>query len=398
MLNILLLIGIAVLLGFGGGKYVEKIKSPQVVGFILAGFILGASVLRVFDTALVEQLDIISYLALAFIGFDVGGEMTIKLFRKLGKSIVIITVLEAMGAFVLVASAVFLYTREVHTALIFGGLACATAPAATVVVLREYKAAGPLTSTLFAVVALDDAIAITIYSFASAFSKSFIGGEVSFSQVVIVPFIEIIGSLGLGLVIGFVLSRLFIRMHDPKELLIVGFGGLLVCSGLALELGFSLILANMALGMTLVNLLEGDKSAFNSVMAMAPPIYIIFFFLVGARLQLSLLTQLGGLGLIYIVFRISGKTVGAYTGARVSGADEVVQKYLGLCLLPQGGVAVGLSIQALHEFRAFGPAGVHLGLLAVNVIAATTFILEMIGPPSTRYAIIKAGESHIEEY
>ena len=172
----------------------------------------------------------------------------------------------------------------------------------------------------------------------------------------------------------------------------------MVCSGLALELGFSLILANMALGMTLVNLLEGDKSAFNSVMDMAPPIYIIFFFLVGARLQLSLLTQLGGLGLIYIVFRISGKTVGAYTGARVSGADENVRKYLGLCLLPQGGVAVGLSIQALHEFKTFGPAGVQLGLLAVNVIAATTFILEMIGPPSTRYAIIKAGESHIEKY
>ncbi len=101
---------------------------------------------------------------------------------------------------------------------------------------------------------------------------------------------------------------------------------------------------------------------------------------------------------VYIVFRISGKTVGTYTGARVSGADEVVQKYLGLCLLPQGGVAVGLSIQAMHEFKTFGPAGVQLGLLAVNVIAATTFILEMIGPPSTRYAIIKAGESHIEEY
>ncbi len=398
MLNILLLIGIAVLIGFGGGKYVERFKSPQVVGFILAGFILGASVLKVFDTVLVEQLDIISYLALAFIGFDVGGEMTFKLFRKLGKSIVIITILEAFGAFALVASAVFLYTKDVHTALIFGGLACATAPAATVVVLREYKASGPLTSTLFAVVALDDAIAIIIYSFASAFAKNFISnGSASFSKIAIIPAVEIFGSLILGLFIGVLLSRLVIRMHDPTELIIVLFGGILVCSGLALQFHFSLILANMALGMTLVNLLHGDKTAFNSVMTMAPPIYIIFFFLVGARLQISLLSQLGVLGLIYIVFRISGKTVGSFVGARISGADENVQKYLGLCLLPQGGVAVGLSIQALQDFKAFGPAGVHLGLLAVNVIAATTFILELIGPPTTRFAIIRAGESHIEK-
>ncbi|MFQ6136421.1 MAG: cation:proton antiporter, partial [Candidatus Hydrothermarchaeales archaeon] len=167
-------------------------------------------------------------------------------------------------------------------------------------------------------------------------------------------------------------------------------------SGLALQFGFPLILANMSLGMTLVNLLHGDKTAFNSAMTLAPPIYIIFFFLVGARLQISLLTQLGGLGLIYIVFRILGKTSGSFVGARISGAEENIQKYLGLCLLPQGGVAVGLSIEALQEFRAFGPAGIQLGLLAVNVIAATTFVLEMIGPPSTRYAIIKAGESRVE--
>ncbi|MFQ5887073.1 MAG: cation:proton antiporter [Candidatus Hydrothermarchaeales archaeon] len=403
MVNILLLIGIAVLLGFIGGKYIERVKSPQVVGFILMGFILGSLGLKIFDTApiaLVEQLDIISYVALAFIGFDVGGEMTIKLFKKLGKSIVVITILEALGAFILVASAVFLYTKQMPTALIFGGLACATAPAATVLVLREYKASGPLTSTLFAVVALDDAIAIILYSFASAFSKNFIeNGSISFSKIAIIPAKEIFGSLVLGLLIGAVFSRVVLRMHDPNELIIVAFGAILVCSGLALQYGFSLILANMALGMTLVNLLHGDKTAFNSVMQMAPPIYIIFFFLVGARLQISSFSQihLWGLMLIYIAFRISGKMLGSFIGARLSGAEENIQKYLGLCLLPQGGVAVGLSIQALQEFSAF-PSGRELGLLAVTVIAATTFVLELIGPPSTRYAIIKAGESNVEKY
>ncbi len=397
MPNILSLIGIAVLLGFGGGKYIERVKSPQVVGFILAGFIFGVSVLNVFDIALIERLDILNYLALSFIGFDVGGVLTIKLFKKLGKSIVVITILQTVGTFILVASAIFLYTKEMHTALIFGGLASATAPAATVLVLREYKASGLLTSTLLAVVALDDALAIIIYSFASAFSKTVIsGGTISFSQVALVPAVEIFGSLISGILVGSILSRIIIKMHDPNELLIVTFGGILVCSGLALQYGFSLILVNMTLGMTLVNLLEGDKTAFNSVMVLAPPIYIVFFFLVGARLQISLLTKLGGLGLIFIVFRIFGKTTGTFIGARISNAEEKVEKYLGLCLLPLGGVAVGLSIQALQEFRALGPQGVQLGLLAVNVIAATTFVFEMIGPPLTRYAIIKSGESCVE--
>ncbi len=136
MPNILSLIGIAVLLGFGGGKYVERVKSSHVVGFILADFISGVSVLNVFDIALIERLYIINYLALSFIGFDVSGVLTIKRFKKLGKSIVVITILQTIGTFILVASAIFFYTKEMHTALIFGGLASATAPAATVLVLR----------------------------------------------------------------------------------------------------------------------------------------------------------------------------------------------------------------------------------------------------------------------
>ena len=320
-------------------------------------------------------------------------------YRKFGKSIILITVLQTFGTFFLVAIGVFLYTKQFHIALIFGGLASATAPAATVVVLREYKASGPLTSTLFAVVALDDALAIMIYTFASAYAKNFIGGwSFTFKQVVLTPAKEIFGSLILGAIIGILLSRLVMRMHSPEELVIVVFGSILICAGFALEYNFSLILANMALGMTLVNLLHGDKTAFNHVMSLTPPIYILFFFLVGARLQISLLTQLGGLSLIFIVCRIFGKYTGSYIGGHVSGAEENIKNYLGLSLLPLGGVAVGLSIQTLQEFRAFGASGAHLGLLAVNVVAISVFVFEMIGPPFTRYAILKAGESHIEEF
>lgn len=398
MFNILILIGIALLLGFGGGKYMERLNSPQVVGFILVGFFLGVSVLKVFDTALLEQLDIISFMALAFIGFDVGGELTIKLFKKLGKSIVVITVLQTFGTFLLVASAVFVYTRKLHIALVFGGFASATAPAATVLVLRECKASGVLTSTLFAVVALDDALAIILYSFASAFAKNVIGGgNLYIRQLILIPGKEIFGSLILGLLIGVILSRLILHFRSPEERRILTFGSIMLCAGLALQFELSLILANMALGTSMVNLLDGDKTAFNSVMDMSAPIYIVFFILVGAHLDIGLLSQLGVLSIIFIVFRTLGKYTGSYVGARASGAEEKVQKYLGLSLLPLGGVAVGLSIQAMHEFSSFGPAGVQLGLLGINVVAISVFVFEMIGPPATMYAIKKADECNAEK-
>ena len=176
----------------------------EPMGFILVGVILGTSFLKIFDKSLLAQLDLLSYLALAFIGFDVGGELTIRLFKKLGKSIVIITVLQTFGTFLLVAGAVFFYTKQLHVALIFGGLASATAPAATVLVLRECNASGCLTSTLFAVVALDDVLAIIIYSFASAFAKNVIGGgNIVLRQLILIPGREIFGSLILGLLLGF---------------------------------------------------------------------------------------------------------------------------------------------------------------------------------------------------
>lgn len=395
MLDVFLLLGIALLLGFAGSKYLEKLRSPHVVGFILIGVILGISGFKLFDAELIDKLDLISFLALSLIGFDVGGEMTLSVFRKLGKSIFWITILEAVGAFVFVTLAVFLYTREMYIALIFGGLACATAPAATVDVLREYRASGTLTSTLFAVVAIDDAIAIILYAFGSAFAKVLIGNEtLSLIKTLGNPIIEMAGSLLLGAVLGLALHKLTKKTHDKNELLVLTLGFILVCSGIATIMHFSLILANMALGIVTVNL-SGDKRLFDAVSAISPPIYLLFFVLVGARLQLALLPKIGIVGMLYILFRSAGKFIGAFFGARISKAEEKVAKYIGFCLFSQAGVAIGLSIQAYHEFQGLGSAGSQLALLAVNTIAATTFVFQVLGPPSTRYAIIKAGEARV---
>jgi len=395
MLHVFLLLGIALLAGFAGSKYLEKFKSPHVVGFILVGVILGVSGFKLFSAELIDKLELISFLALSLIGFDVGGEMTISVFRKLGKSIFWITILEAVGAFIFVTLAVFLYTREMYIALIFGGLACATAPAATVDVLREYKASGTLTSTLFAVVAIDDGIAIILYAVGSAFAKVLIGnGTLTLINVLERPIIEMAGSLLLGAVLGLGLHKATKNIHDKNELLVLSLGFILVCSGIATLMHFSLILANMALGIVAVNL-SGDRRIFDAVSAISPPVYLLFFVLVGARLQVALLPKLGVLGMLYIIFRSAGKFIGAFLGARISSAEEKVARYIGFCLFSQAGVAIGLSIQAWHEFQALGSAGYQLGLLAINTIAATTFVFQLVGPPFTRYAIIKAGEARV---
>lgn len=394
MIDILLLLGLAILLGLSGGKSCKKLGSPLVVGYILIGVILGASVLGVFQPDLVDKLDVINYIALALIGFDIGGELSLDVLKKLGKSVGCITLLESFGAFALVTLAVLLLTRKLYIALIFGALACATAPAATVDVLREYKTTGALTSTVFAVVALDDAIAIIIYGFASAFAKMSISGyeQISFITIMSTPLMEIGGAIVLGILMGVILGYVTRQTHDRNELLILSLGSILICTGLANMFHFSLILANMAMGMTLINLPFTDKRTFDVMSNISPPIYVLFFVLIGARLRVDLLPAMGVLGLTYILFRITGKSIGSFLGARVSGAEEVVTKYLGLCLFSQAGVAIGLAVQTWHEFQAYGVEGYQLGFLAINVIVATTLIFQVIGPILTKFAVVKAGE------
>ncbi len=394
-MNVLLFLGAALFLGFAGGKSLKRLRSPQVVGFILIGVLAGNLFPEIFTTSTLDSFDVVSFIALAFIGFDVGGEMSLRVLKKLGRGIITITVFEALGAFFIVGLAVYIYTRSLPIALIFGGLACATAPAATVNVLREYRASGPLTSMLFAIVALDDAIAILLYGFASATSKVLLGdGNLSLANIIWGPLTEILLSLVIGFVSAVSLHIVIAKTHDKKEVLILTLAFILLNTGISLTAHFSLILANMAMGMTLINLsTHGDKKAFDAVSTLSPPIYIIFFVLVGARFNLSILPEVGAIGLLYIVFRSLGKFSGSYIGSRLSEAPESVRKYIGLGLFSQAGVAIGLSLQAWHEFQAYGPDGFKLGLLAINVIAGTTLIFQIIGPPLTKIAIFKAGEA-----
>jgi len=382
-----------IVLGFIGARLSDKIRIPWVVGYILIGVVLGKSGFGLLDAELVEALNIISLFALALIGFTIGGELQIRDLRELGKSITIITVFEAGAAFLLVCGTVYLVTHSLPIALVFGALASATAPAATVDVLWQYRTRGPLTTTLFGVVGLDDAAALIIYAFASSATKALLGtGDFEWTSAVSGPLLEIGGALLLGAIGGWLLHVAMRWVRDKGQRLIALIGMIMLCAGLADHFSLSLILANMAMGFTLVNISRDNRVAFELTGAFNPPVMVLFFVLVGARVDVSLLPSIGLIGVTYLVMRVAGKTAGAWTGARISNAPEVVQRYLGLGLLSQAGVAIGLAIDASHTFASYGSVGAEIGTLAINVIAATTFVYQVIGPAMTKVAVFKANE------
>lgn len=404
-MDLLLFLGIGVLFGFAISLVVSSIKLPflgfnlpSVVGYIIAGIILSPSLLGIFHYDMVNRMDYLSDLTLAFVAFIIGSSLRWEEMAKVGKKVFVILVAESMGAFLFVFLGVWILKGDVALALIFASLAPATAPAGTVVVLRECKAKGILTNTLFAIVGLDDGFAIIIYAFAIAMAKMLMGAEgaASFSgyKMIVIPIITIIGSVILGCFLGFVLAVFVRKTHNKDHVLILTLGMLLVCSGLAHYLHCSLILANMALAMVIANAFPRESyRSLQGIQGLTPPLFVIFFVLAGAHMNLSLIGKIGVIGLIYFVMRIIGKFIGSYGGCLVSGAPDVLRKYLGMALFSQAGVAIGLALIVQAEFRGIEIFGADLGALIINTIAGTTLLFEIVGPIMVTLAVKKAGES-----
>jgi len=395
-LDILLVLGIALASGLIGAKIFKRLKLPQVVGYILMGAIIGTSGFGMLHHDLVDTLTPVSNFALGIIGFMIGGELKLSVFRKMGRSIFTILFAEVLISFGCVVLTVWIITGELHIALIFGALATATAPAATVDVLWEYKSSGVLSTTILAIVGLDDALALIVYGFASAYAKMLIvGGSNNFSiaEVLYKPLLEIFGSMLLGIVIGAAAEKLSGRMRDDNQYLTLVFCSIMICCGISVELHLSQILACMFMGMTLANWHpRSSERAIRVLDRTTTPIYILFFVMIGAKLNILLLPEIGLLGAAYIAARSVGKVSGVYIGASISKAEDVVRKYLGVALFSQAGIAIGLSIAIAQEFSRINAAGQELGTLVINVIAGTTFIVQIIGPPCVKYSITKAGE------
>lgn len=397
-LETLATIGLAVAIAFFVGQAVRRIGIPQVVGFIMAGVLLGPSFLHLIPEDLNTSLTFVSSIALGLIGFDMGGHLRFRELRKLGRSILLIVLFEAFGAFALVGAGVFVLTRSLHTALIFAALSSATAPAATVDVLAEYHASGPLTTSLLAVVGLDDALSLLLFSVTAAVAESTLaaGGDLSVIGVLKLPFFEIGGSVALGIVLGLMLNFAMRRFHllaREADAIVLPIGVVFICAGLSQALGLSLILTTMVLGIVVVNREpEHGRYVRSTIEQAGPVIYVLFFVLAGARFRVADLPAMGWLGVAYILLRTVGKYLGAWTGGTLGRAAHSVRANLGLALLSQAGVALGLALESQRRFAALGGEGAALGNLVLSVITATTLVVQLVGPVGVKLAITRAGE------
>jgi Kef-type K+ transport system membrane component KefB len=335
--------------------------------------------------------------ALGIIGFMIGGELRSDVFKKYGRQFFVILFSQGIGAFLLVAvgaSIVMWLIRgdpftSIAVGLVLGAIASATAPAATVNVLWEYKTRGPLTAAVLAIVALDDALALLLYRGAATTADALCGaGHSSALATALVLFAEIAGAIFLGFLVGLVLYFLLRFVRSDDKILTFSISCLLLVVGVSIILDIGPILPAMTLGVTIANLAPREsKSIFGLVKRFSPPVYISFFVLAGAHLQFGRLSLwIAAMMAVYTLCRVAGKVVGSWFGARRSGAPAVVRKYLGICLLPQAGVAIGLAILAGQQFNA------QIGHTIIMVVMTATFLMEILGPMLVKVAVKNAGE------
>jgi Kef-type K+ transport system membrane component KefB len=400
----LTLLGASTIVAFYLGRAARLARLPSLIGYMVVGVILGPSVLHLFDEPSMERLSFITEIALGFVAFSIGSELNLASLKRLGFGIISIIFAESFSAFLVVVLGIYVLTRDLPLALIFGSMAPASAPAGTVAVIHECRAKGSLTKALYAVVGFDDGLAIIIFGFAAALAKNLLIAEASgASEGMLGALFAPAKEIGLSFVVGSVIGVLFYRMvrelKSGRDILIVVFGVILICTGLSIRWHLSLILTNMVIGLVLANarhesLLHRVTSPLHEVM---PLLFVLFFCLAGAHLQLAALPSLGMIGVVYILGRSAGLIGGARFGAMFGHVEDKVKKYVGLGILSQAGVAIGLSLIVKHEFslldaRYQSPHALQIGTTILATITATCIFFEIIGPILTKVSLKRAGE------
>lgn len=377
------------LLGLLAARILRRVKFPAVTAYLLLGVVIGPGVLGLVAGPVLDASGSISNIVLSFVAFGLGQSFSRENLSRIGKSVLWISLLEASGAWLLVTfSCLYLLRQPLPVSLLFGSIASATAPATTVMVVRESGAKGNFTDTLLGVVATDDAWCIIIFAVSLAVARGLIGsagGGFHLSAAFARSLLEIGGALGLGASLALIFTLLSRHVRTSGDLLIYTLGFILLNTGLAIYFHLSVLLASMFLGMVVVNLNKTSFKFFDVVRTVDSPLYLAFFVLAGASLEIHVLTKLGLLSLSYFIFRILGKVGGASLGGWISRAATPVKKYLGFGLVPQAGVALGVALIAKAEFPLIG------GMIFTTIVT-TTILYELVGPFFTRWALRKAGE------
>jgi Kef-type K+ transport system membrane component KefB len=388
--NLIFGVGALLLAGFVGGKVASRLRLPTISGYVVAGLILGPSVSNLVPDHVVEALAPVPHIALGLIAITIGSEFRIARLRQSGRAILVITTIQLLTTFAVVAVALWAFRAPLPMALLLGAIASATAPAATVAIASELRAKGSMVSTLFGVVALDDAFCIMLFGFVMAFAAAMIGVAQDAGPVAMVlrPLGEILASVLIGVTLGYVVHRLVLNRRKNNEIVVIVLGFVLVTSGITISLHVSPLIANMTMGFVLVNLSAKNARIMRILEPLSPPIYAAFFALAGTELDVRTLAASGALGAVYLLARAIGKYSGAFLGAAAAGQTRTTRTFLGLCLLPQAGVAIGL-ILVLQDTHAF--TGLPYMAKMVNIVLASILVNEVIGPPLTKLALERSG-------
>ena len=407
-MNLLLSVAFAVLAGLMMTRVVKKLGLPDVTAYLFAGVLIGPYALGRLNLPVgfhtleaVEGLNLMSDVALGFIAFAIGNEFRLSALKKTGKQATIVGIVQGLVAALFVDAALiglhFILGDKlpISSAITLGAIATATAPAATLMVVRQYKAKGKLTDILLPVVALDDAVGLVVFAVSFGVARALGSGAIDLVSVLVNPALEIALSLVLGAVMGEILTQMekLFNSNSNRLSMTIVFVLLTVAISKAefhigrVTIGFSSLLVCMMLGTIFCNrcILSGDLM--EKADAWTAPLYVLFFVISGAELELDVFADLSvvGIGLVYILFRSLGKYVGAYGSCKTTGCDEKVTKYLGVTLLPQAGVALGMCLMV-------GELGSYEGRLIRNIVLFSVLVYELIGPTLTKWALTKAGD------
>lgn len=387
-MNTLLSFGVILLAGILAAKFLRRAKFPMVTAYLLLGIAIGPQAFNLIPEQILARTDLLSNIVLGIIAFTLGQNFSSSNLSKLGKSVFFISVGEVIGSWALVTFIIhFLLKQPLYMSLLFGAIAPATAPAAIVMTVREYRAKGPLTNMILGVVAIDDAWGLLLFAVSLAIAKNlFIHTAGSFPLFTIIKaLLEVGGAFVLGGIMAWLLSYLSKFARTQDELLIFMLGFLLLTIGLAVHFNLSVLLACMFLGAVISNIKPTGPNFFDIVRLVDSPFYLVFFVLIGASLELFSLRYLGLIGGIYLITRPLGEWIGAYLGAVASRSSRLVKNYLGFALIPQAGVALGMALMCKSIFP-------EVGMTILNVIIATTVVFEIVGPFFVRFALGRAGE------
>lgn len=408
-MNILLALAIALFVGLMLSRVAKKLGLPAVTAYLVTGVLLGPFCLGALGVpglgfiseADLDTFSLISDVALGFIAFSIGNEFRLAQLKEIGKSATVIGIFQAVFTTIIVDAALislsFLLPEGVlplPVAVVLGAIASATAPAATLMVVRQYKAKGIVTDTLLPVVALDDAVGLVLFAISFGVAKAMMVGNVDPVSIIVEPLLEVILSLALGLIVGlvFTYSERFFHSRSKRLSMSVAFVLLTVAISMlefeiaGIHIAFSSLLACMMLGTTFCNICDFSAELMDRLDRWTAPLFILFFVVSGAELDLSVFTQgtVVLVGVAYILFRSLGKYFGARLSADMVKADPNVRKYLGITLLPQAGVALGMAIKA----QAFDP----IGAIVANITLFSVLVYELGGPYLTKISLQAAGE------